>query len=1006
MMLTAVIIFMTDGLLAKNRQTANTIIYKLTPKIAAVNQLAVSVDQQRTELLEYIQTGKKASYKDFKRAVADERAAILRLKDFMSTGSQKEKLIEIESRLTELHQHENEILSLYLIGKKDEANQLLQSNMRPLALDIVRQSNRIVLNTLHEAGSYIQVFNQGGESLIKETRVAFILGLLLASIFAIITIRSITRPAKNIAQAAAEIGFGNYQNALALREKYSPAHKRVAGHIPRNEQRQIAVSIGNMAEALRIRERKLAAHADIGEVCSSTINLEMLLDESLAEMARHTRSQLIITYLYEQDKLQAKGFYGISPEAAATSVAGPDGLVEQVAKTRRLAVIDDIPDNTKFLIQPGLGKVIPTSIACIPMIVEDKVLGIMVLGSLYKYEHEMVSIMEASVTQIGVALSNAINYRNVQSSAQEMKSLNEQLDAKNEELQAQNEELIAQRMELQEHNENLEVMTRDLMKLQAVTAALVSLDPDELLTNLLEAATDALGLEIGLIMLLEEDGVTLRNRIGRNSAVNTDFELRIGEGFAGRVAETREIMRSWDAQTEKLLINPCLKECGARSIAGVPLVVGDQLFGVALFGDRKLRKFSDREKYLLSVFAMRSAVAIDRAQSYSKLRQAEESASSERERLQAIIDNLPEGVIIATAPDGEIYMANKTAMGLFGLKALPNETYTQHSVAFNLYRTDGELYPYEELPLSRSLLRGDICLAEEIMIRRPSGDEIVVLCNTVPIRDDESSITGSICVFQDITAIKEKQKSLQQTYEHHRDIAETLQKSFLPSALPLIDGYEFADAYLPAQEDTQVGGDFYDLIELDNGVLGVVIGDVSGKGVSAAIYTAMAKYMLRGFAHENPEPVSVLSRLNDAVSRYARGDVFITLFYGILYTDERRLVYSNGGHERPLLFNCAQKTCNSLNSTGPAIGIIPKSIYTQMEVTLSDGEALLLFTDGITEARRNKDFLGPEGLKNIIIDASAVGARDMTDHVLACVHDYSGGKLSDDVAMMVIKPNC
>lgn len=591
---------------------------------------------------------------------------------------------------------------------------------------------------------------------------------------------------------------------------------------------------------------------------------------------------------------------------------------------------------------------------------------------------------------------------------EQLETQNEELQTKDEEIQSQNEDLTAQSAELLKHNQDLEALTKDLMIRQSVTAvALSSLDRDVLLTRLLEAIMYPLDLGFGLIMLCDEGRKVLRSAVGRNNGqkIRMDhppYEIRVGEGFAGQVAATKKYQCSQEV-LEDDSVEAHIRQAGVRVLAGVPLTAANHLYGVALLGSFSQREFTDREVSLFQAFAERAVIAIQRSHTFDLVRKAEERERLGRQRLQAIIDNMPEGIVIAGLPDGQVVMANKAALALYGLESLPDSSVQERAATFNMGKPTAEPIAGEELPLSRSLLNGEVCIGEEVMIRWPTGREIVVLCNTMPLRDSEGNITEAVGIFQDITALKDQQHFLETIYESQRSIAETLQKSFLPSRKPIIEGYEIADAYLSAQQDAQIGGDFYDLIELGDGLLGVVMGDVSGKGVGAAVHTAMAKYVLRAFAHEDHQPARVLARVNDAIARYVKGEIFITLFYGVLDTAGKKLIYANGGHEQPILYKSESGECINLLSSGPAIGVIRGGTYEQYEIGLEEGDAFVLYTDGITEVRQNNEFFGHDGLRKLVAECGCERASDIADQILAHVIEYSENNLQDDVALLVIK---
>src|SRR5262249_53700011 len=155
-------------------------------------------------------------------------------------------------------------------------------------------------------------------------------------------------------------------------------------------------------------------------------------------------------------------------------------------------------------------------------------------------------------------------------------------------------------------------------------------------------------------------------------------------------------------------------------------------------------------------------------------------------------------------------------------------------------------------------------------------------------------------------------------------IARELQESFLPASPPPIPGFDVDKRYEPAYALAQVGGDYFDFIELGDGRFGVVMGDVCGKGVTAAVYTAMSKDMRRAYASEDPAPDRVMTRLNAALfNQMSEECMFITLVYGVLDTRAGTLTYANAAHPHPLLYDPRNCTFEELTTTGGMVGAIP-----------------------------------------------------------------------------------
>ena len=266
-----------------------------------------------------------------------------------------------------------------------------------------------------------------------------------------------------------------------------------------------------------------------------------------------------------------------------------------------------------------------------------------------------------------------------------------------------------------------------------------------------------------------------------------------------------------------------------------------------------------------------------------------------------------------------------------------------------------------------------------------------------PFSDDQVSMAQAVAV-QAAVAVHNAQ-----AYERERHIAYTLQRSFLPQIPRRIGGFEFADRYEAALTESEIGGDFYDLIRLTPSRIGFVIADISGKGLSAAVHTAMIKYMLRAYALDAPTPAELVRRLNRAVWADIGGRMFVTLFYGVLDTDSKELTYVNAGHELPMLMGEDRGLCHPLVTTGTALGIVADYEYGEETAGFEPGDALLLYTDGATDVRNEGRFLGVEGLQTLFCNAAGRTAQEIVDAVEAGIRGHADGELHDDVALMVIK---
>lgn len=243
-------------------------------------------------------------------------------------------------------------------------------------------------------------------------------------------------------------------------------------------------------------------------------------------------------------------------------------------------------------------------------------------------------------------------------------------------------------------------------------------------------------------------------------------------------------------------------------------------------------------------------------------------------------------------------------------------------------------------------------------------------------------------------------------YGREKRIAENLQQSFLPDLDKERPDIEVQSHYLAAYDESLVGGDFYDVIDFADGRYGVVIGDVSGKGLDAAVYTAMTRYMIEAYSFDDPNPKYVISKLNNALCKYTPVGKFVTVFYGIIDPKEGTFCYVNAGHELPFLRRNNSNKLETLKSSGPAVGALLEAEYKIQKIPFNQGDVIVLYTDGATDARNEDKFLGTDGLHMILANHLKQSQGDITDlpkTIMNNINEYANGYLRDDVAILAVK---
>jgi serine phosphatase RsbU (regulator of sigma subunit) len=199
-----------------------------------------------------------------------------------------------------------------------------------------------------------------------------------------------------------------------------------------------------------------------------------------------------------------------------------------------------------------------------------------------------------------------------------------------------------------------------------------------------------------------------------------------------------------------------------------------------------------------------------------------------------------------------------------------------------------------------------------------------------------------------------------------------------------------------------VGGDIYDFVQLDDGRLAVVLGDVTGHGVEATADMAMAKFVFRSLAREHPEPGDFLAFANDVVVDEIAPGKFITMTYIAVDPARGEVACANAGHPPPRLM-LPDGTVRGLDAPGIVLGIDSGQTYEEMRTELPVGSTIVLYTDGVVEARNGGELYGTERLDALLIELRSLPATELARAVTEDARSYAGGELSDDLAVVVIQ---
>ena len=308
-----------------------------------------------------------------------------------------------------------------------------------------------------------------------------------------------------------------------------------------------------------------------------------------------------------------------------------------------------------------------------------------------------------------------------------------------------------------------------------------------------------------------------------------------------------------------------------------------------------------------------------------------------------------------------------------------------------------------------------------IFLRRGISYGLIAICVLFHDYFSPRTINPGLRIFHNISAMLcfafvvyfiqryiEQREALAKTVQQQRDdllqdvkLAAQVQRLFLPSGKPAIDGLEIAGMMRPARG---IGGDFYDYIPIDAHTIQVVIADVAGKGVPAALLMAATAAALRLEANRDRNMLQQVERLNTEIGAVSNPEQYVTLLVAEIDTHKRIIHYVNCGHNPALLFRAKTGALTRMDSSCPPIGLSPDEICELASANLIVGDVLVFYTDGVTEAenRLGEEF-GMERLSTVVQRGSSLSAEELMIDIYNTAADFCGDDFNDDVTILVVK---
>jgi len=349
--------------------------------------------------------------------------------------------------------------------------------------------------------------------------------------------------------------------------------------------------------------------------------------------------------------------------------------------------------------------------------------------------------------------------------------------------------------------------------------------------------------------------------------------------------------------------------------------------------------------------------------------------------LKTLIEQVPSG-IISYKENGQVELINKAAKRLLNIESLPN-----------IFSVKEEKYNIKQL-------LENIRIGEEKRVNFNNG-----------IREKNISVFASnfkmgnrlykLITLQDLENELEKER-----LENELNIAQNVQVSLLPKKIPEYKNYEIYTLFKPAK---RVGGDFYDFFEFGTNKLGIIVSDVSGKGLGAAIYTTLLKGIFQTLAFESRTTVELLTKANSLLYQMLDRKSFITAIYAVLDMEENTLVFSRAGHEPLLVYEGDKKIFNSYRQKGLGLGLDNGKVLgnnlDEQVIRLNKNDTVLFYTDGLVDLKNQSgvdDFI--ESFKKIITDYYDAGTAEIIKRLEKEINNYiRDHEQFDDITVLMVK---
>jgi len=556
-----------------------------------------------------------------------------------------------------------------------------------------------------------------------------------------------------------------------------------------------------------------------------------------------------------------------------------------------------------------------------------------------------------------------------------------------------------------------------------------SLDLETTLRRVAEVVRKVIDFEIFAILLLNEKTQELRFRfqIGYPPEIIERGRIKVGRGVTGRAAETRQAVLVDDVTKDPEYITAV---ANVRSELAVPLIVKNRVIGVIDIEAREPGYFTERHRHLLTLVASRMAAAIENAQLYTR--------TSKQARILVTLNEISRELTSILNVDellGRIAELLRRLIDyqMFSILLLDaNGEKLQHR--FSL-RFQENIDLKSDIPLGRGIIGHAAQFKEAVLVPDISKDPRYIEGNpetrselAVPLvykdkvigvldlehtrrgffTDDHKrtvmTLAAQVAIALENARLYEEVARQERRLERDLALARELQMRLLPQAPPTMGHLDVAAKFVPARA---IGGDLYDFIPYSLSRLGILIGDVSGKGAPAAIYAALVSGIVRSHAPEEPGSAEMLKAVNLSLAERRIEGQFVSVIYALWDDREKTLVVANSGLPRPIYAHATKQGIRTevIEATGLPLGLFDEAEYDEFTFRMKPGDMIVFFSDGILDASNKAgDLFGRTRVDRVIASCAGQTASCVVDSLFKAVAEHAAGvDTFDDQTVVAIR---